>query len=592
MLMRFVLAMLLFASALPAAAFGSQEPIGEPQTSEQPPAEEPPRSVPPERPSGVLQQSPLDTFYMRDKDGNLVPVLGMPFEEFEQLLRLRRGLGPAPPPAYVLQSLTLVGKVQEDAATFELKAAIIVREAGWVRVPLELQSAVLREEARYDGPGESLMTFDANDGGYVCWLKGQSDQPHTVILRIGARIGRLGDEQKLALRLPRATESLLNLAIPGGPITGTLAAGEGILATQRSGEGAMLQVLGAAGDLALQWRQRSESIAASRQLEVSGEITVRIESQHRITSEARLRVRGSSGVLERFTVSLPPGMELAPMPPVVGYTLTPLVDAGNNTSQRVEVRLDTQSSMTNEVFLRAQLSSDGTARTILPAQFVVADAMRQRGAIDFVSQGELQLNWSGDASVHRVDVSPEQAAAGVIARYEYFRQPCELLLEVVPRPARLSVEPTHLAHVDARNVRLETMLKCRFRGARPEGLTVNLEGWTFERLTPDTWFDVPVMNDQGQAFFPIRPGATLPPEIELKLETHRRTADDSQRLEFGFPRVMASNVTPATVVVFAADNIELTPQPSELVGLSADATPVRVPGRQQAPLVYRDLGGG
>src|SRR5262245_7496200 len=48
--------------------------------------------------TGGVEASPLDTIWMRDAKGNLVPVVGIPFEEFEQLLRSKKGLAPSSPP--------------------------------------------------------------------------------------------------------------------------------------------------------------------------------------------------------------------------------------------------------------------------------------------------------------------------------------------------------------------------------------------------------------------------------------------------------------------------------------------------------------
>ena len=64
-------------------------------------------------------------------------------------------------------------------------------------------------------------------------------------------------------------------------------------------------------------------------------------------------------------------------------------------------------------------------------------------------EGEWQLDWTEDKSVHRLDLTPDTAAARIVARFEYFRQPCPLELKVTPRPPRVSVEPTHVVFIDA-----------------------------------------------------------------------------------------------------------------------------------------------
>src|SRR4029079_12329390 len=166
------------------------------------------------------------------------------------------------------------------------------------------------------------------------------------------------------------------------------------------------------------------------------------------------------------------------------------------------------------------------------------------------------------------------------ARFEYFQQPCNLELKVSPRPSRVSVEPTHMVYVDSQRVRVETLLKFRFRGARATGLTFELGDWHFDRLTPDALLDTPVANSQspGQWDVPFRAGAAPPTELELKLEAHQTLPPKAERLSLTFPRPRADVVAPAIVAIVAADNVELTPNSAELVGLSPDLSSVRAPG--------------
>jgi len=544
---------------------------------------------------------PLDTFLLRDSKGNLVPVLGISFEEFEQLLRSKKGLSPAAAPAYTLERLTITGTADERTADFELNLSVRLREAGWVRVPLLMASAVLREAPQYRGSGEFFIEPDAKVGGYVCWLKGGSSQPHSVTLRLSVAVKAAGGERQLSLALPAATESSLRLAVAGAGVEVAKTSGEGILTTRAVPEQRTeLTVLGAAGDLQLQWRpQAVTSASAGRQLDVNGEISVRIQSEHRITSDARLRVRSFGPPLESFRVRLPAGMELLPAAPTPGMTVTPIAPtaapAGKSApaGQVVEVRLDKPASGVIEIVLRAGRDAETVSPTPLhPGRFDVLGAVRQRGTIDFVMDGEWQLEWTEDKSVHRIDLTPDTAAAHVVARFEYFRQPCGLGVKVTSLPSRVSVESTYTLYVDSQRVRIETQLKYHFRGSRAAGLSFALGDWTFDRLLPDALLEFPVAGaEQGALIVPFRPGAAPPTELELKLEAHQLLAPGSDRLDLTFPRPVADIIAPATVLVFAADNLELQPQMAELRGLSPDPTVVHAPGHEHAALAFRDFGG-
>jgi hypothetical protein len=229
-----------------------------------------------------------------------------------------------------------------------------------------------------------------------------------------------------------------------------------------------------------------------------------------------------------------------------------------------------------------------------PARFDVIGAVRQRGTIEFQVEGDWQLQWKDDRSVERLSVASDAASAKIAARFAYARQPCNLQVSIAPRPSRISVEPMHLAWVEDRQVRLESTLKYRIRGARAAGLELELGDWTIDRLTPSDIFELPPQptSQEQRQLLALRPGAVLPAELELKLEAHRPLDPAASEVSFALPRPVADVVTPATVLIAAADNVELTPQSAKMVGLSLDPAPsaARIASLQQPPLVYRDLG--
>jgi hypothetical protein len=599
-----LLGLILLASAgflLPQAAC-SQNRAAEAPSGADTTARPAPPSSEPTKPatSAGLEASPLDTILMRDAKGNLVPVIGMPFEEFEQLLRTKKGLSPAAAPAYTLEAVSLVGKANERVADLQLTATVRVREPGWIRVPLHRPRAGGGQPLKPAGAGAHFMPLAAAAGGYVCWLNGNDSRPHVISLSISVALASAGEERRLAIALPRATESSLRLVVPSPAADASLISGEGIATTNSLDElRTEVVILGAAGDLQLAWRPRHEVGKGPVQLDASGEIAVRIQSEHRITSDARFRVRGYGPPLESFRIRLPPGMELLPAPPGGGYSVTAVdleTPAANGDQQRseqlVEVRLDKPAN-TAEVLLRAQREADvAPAKSFAPARFDVIGAIRQRGTIDFFMDGEWQLDWHEDKSVHRVDLLPESAAGRVVARFEYFQQPCNLLLQVSARPARVSVEPVHAVYVEAERVRIESTLKYRFRGARAAGLKFDMADWVFDRLTPDALLDFPLDRAaKGELQIPFRPGAAPPAELELKLEAHRDLPQGAEQLSLRFPRPLADIVAPATILVFTADNIELTPQNAHLISLSPETLTARSPDKPHPSFLYRDRGG-
>jgi hypothetical protein len=223
----------------------------------------------------------------------------LPFEEFERLLRLKRGLGAAEPPSYSLDVLSISGTVEDDVAELQVTATIRVRKAGWTRVPLGLHKAVLRPGTKYDGPGEHFLTSDPADG-YVCWIQGAGEEPHVVTFSMAAGTSNSAGQARLSLGLPHATESSLRLVVPEARVIASLEGGEGLVSARSSGNSSSeITVLGPAGEVALSWQRGREPMTPGPALvESSGEITVKVEGENRISSDARLRVR-SFGSLVR-----------------------------------------------------------------------------------------------------------------------------------------------------------------------------------------------------------------------------------------------------------------------------------------------------
>jgi hypothetical protein len=591
-----VLPLLAIAWPLPAAA------------QEQPAEPSPPREAPPaqtESPEPVVgpavEARDLNTFLLRDNKGNLVPVLGITFEEFEALWKLKRGLTPPAPPGFTLDALSISGTASGNVADLQITLTIRIREPGWIRVPLGLQGAVIRQPSKYEGSGEHFLTYE-EPGGYTAWLKDADAKPHILTLQASAGLTTTGEETRLSLSLPRSTESTLRVTAAGDSLEANLAGGEGIAATAAKGKDkSEVTVLGAAGDLVLTWRPaRQVAQAGPAVFDASGEIAVKIESETRISSDAKLRVRSLSKPLDVFQIRLPPGMELVPTSPtgyVVNIVSPPATTEGRNAqSQVVEVRLDRPATATTEIRLLAtSLPGASGSPTHSPGRFEVLGAVRQRGTIDVAVEGEWQIDWQEDGTVRRLDISADASAARLAARFEYFRQPCGMTLKVAPRPSRVTVEPTYLVFVEPRQVRVETTLKYRLRGSRATGLHFQLGDVQFDRLSPDDLFDSPEQpGTDGQVQIPFRQGVAVPADLELKLQTHLPLPENAARLSLRLPRPLADSVAPATVFVVAADNVEVTPQTSELEGLSPDTAtpPVGLAERQQPPLVYRDLGGG
>lgn len=174
-----------------------------------------------ENPPPRIQVSPLDTYYIPDKDGRLIPVFQFPFEEFERLLRQERG-GPqsaVPAGGFRVVQANFVGQVNTDLqrATLRLRLRLILNQAGWQPVPLGLPGWVV--DGTIQGPaGVSHYLSRGAAENLVLHVSGPAEEVLEFDVPLSARVVDLGAVQQLPVAFPYPTELAFNLTIPATSI--------------------------------------------------------------------------------------------------------------------------------------------------------------------------------------------------------------------------------------------------------------------------------------------------------------------------------------------------------------------------------------
>ncbi|MBR5710334.1 MAG: hypothetical protein IKX40_06220, partial [Thermoguttaceae bacterium] len=111
----------------------------------------------------------LAPLYLMEKNGELIPALNWTPEELDALIQsVNDNQRQAELPDYICESLTLTGVQKDEAAEMELKMSFTVPQKPLVRIPLQLNGAVLLEAPKC-APGEYLVP--QNGGGYVLIIK-------------------------------------------------------------------------------------------------------------------------------------------------------------------------------------------------------------------------------------------------------------------------------------------------------------------------------------------------------------------------------------------------------------------------------------
>jgi hypothetical protein len=545
-----------------------------------------------------VEEAQPSLYYLKDKQGNLQAVPNFSFEDFEQLYRLKHQLAQGDQrPRYTVQQITASGTADAEHAELTIQFRILVREEQWLRVPLHLDQAVLREQPQYQGPGEQFLHFEGESEGYVLWIRGPAGQAQQVTMKMLLPLGHVGDDTRLKLLVPRSTTSELKLRVPLAAATAKVSEGATLLPPANSGGQTELTALGLSGDFELSWCKAGERPAeVPAMLEAVGAIAARIDSRG-INEEATLSVKSYGAAFDRFRVRLPQDAVLVPGNTPV-HTIVPL-EQGDPAAPRqrlVEVRLAKKTSGPVEVRVAA-------ARTCDPAQagqwcdlagFEVVGAGRQWGSIAVTAAGDWQVLWGPSRGIRQVDQLPEiLRGTDVAAGFDYFTQPCSLTARLVAKKARINVEPEYLLLVDADQVRLEAKLKYTVRGVKTFALDVALPGWQLDEVGPENLVAVDgvATSPLGLCSIPLlQPSAG---QFEVRIRAHRPIPAGSQTLSVTLPQPQATAPASAIIAVLPADNVELLPDNKAMAGLVRQqlAAPLELPPRQQEPLFYRNEGG-
>ncbi len=554
-------------------------------------------------PAGTIREAKPSLWYMKDpKDGTLKPVMGWTPEELEELAQIKLGLKQRDHlPRFSLQSMSAFGVARGSYAELKVELRVLVRDDQGVRVPLRLNQALIRGGVEYQGSGEQFLVFEEGSDGYVSYIRGGAGEVHHLKLDVLAPLALVGNETRFKLTAPRATSCEVKLKVPIENAVARVSESVTLLPSSAVPEGGTeLTVLGNGGDVELSWRKQDDPPAEMPTvLEAIGEVQARADGRT-IQWEARISVKGYGSPMDRFRIRLPKGSEFVPTG-TNSYTVSPVANEsspGTPAAPLVEVQLSKKTSGPEEIRLAARLAHEvGTSSEPVDlAGFEVVDAARQWGHIAVSVAGDWHVRCEASAHVRQVDAMPEWLRSeGLVAGFEYFRQPYSLMARVVPRQTRISVEPEHLLLVESNQVRLETKLKYTVRGAKVFRLSVELPQWQLEEVGPDNLVNldgVEIDKKSGLLTIPLAQPSIGQMEVTIRASLPVDGRQGSLPLEL--PRPQAGLVGPAALVVLPADNVELTPNAESTQGLVRQqvevAPEIKRPKWQQAPLFYRAEG--
>jgi hypothetical protein len=538
----------------------------------------------------VVEEPPV--YYVRDKDGRLVPLLGFSYEEFAEFLK-QKGSGQAATarPDYDLQQLVLSGEVRDDFAEITAHYQVRLSTDQWTKVPLLSGGPVLRGTEEYRGDGKHLVQFDAPSQAYVILLQGPRDSKHEVTLKFSAPLKRIGTQTHLEASFPAAATSSFELRVPRPAIA--LAGHTGAAVADLKSDNAketQVRLLGLGGPLDLAWDTNEHGTPkTSTTLEANGRILAQIDGRS-IQFDCSFTVRGLGKEFDEFHIKLPAGVELAADKRTEGCTLVP----NDSNSRLITVRLPKKTVGPVDIRFVAERAYDVTkANSMLElANFEVVESAphRQFGQIAVAIDGDWQVSWGAKNRVRQIeDVSEDLQREDVIACFEYFGQPAALPVSIAPKRTRISVDPEYIYSVDSHQLRLEARLKYAIRGAKTSSLEIALPEWEIDEVRPGETVDVDAIVGLAGQITQIPLRQPVSGDVALTVLAHRKLPANSSRIEVVLPAPTADSIGPAIIAFLPANNVRLRPRETELLGLvrTAIAPRIQLPQHEQPAIFYR-----
>jgi len=549
----------------------------------------------------AVQESKPEIYYLPDKQGKLVAVPGMSWEDFERARRILMELAAGQQePAFSIQRMAIHGTARDEHADLTVHLKIRTGADGWVRVPLGFDTAAL-QEAEYQGPGIQFIDFEGPQAGYVWWVRSkpaeQGQPQHDLTLQMLVPVSRVGERHRLRLRAPRATVSEMRVTVPVQNAQASVSPGALLRSVVSTPRGSEVSVNEVAGDFELLWGKSSETgEETSPALEVDAVVLSRI-GLRTIDTQATLTISSQPAPFDRFTLRLPPGTILSGAG--ADYQVVPVKGPGRagGKAELMEIRLGDKTRGPVEVQLTAQRPLEPGSENnqwLELGGFDVLGAVRQRGILAVAALSDWQILWGESRGVRRLEQLPAALQAeDVVAGFEYFVERYSLKIQLVRRKTRVSVEPSYKVAVEPDGVRLDGKLRYTVRGPELSTLYVEVPGWQLAAdrppVEPDTLVAVDgvTLDQAGRLTIPLlRPTAG---RLEIEVHLVRVLPSEADSFEIELPRPEATWTTPADLTIQPAPNVELIPRSEAIEGLVRHTPPgaSAAAAYQSAPLFYR-----
>ncbi len=439
-----------------------------------------------------VQMADLETYYMPDKEGHLIPVFRLPFEEFERLLqqdRSRSSQNAQHPVGFRVVEASFSADIaeQEPRVDMRMKLKITLLASGRQSIPLGLNGWVL--SGRLQGPNSVQHYLTRSEaGGFVLHASGPINEILEFDLPLSRRIQRVGHLYQLPIGFPYPTQTSFRLTLPQTGLT------------LRGGDVVDLLSVENEGRTVVTVRELTEKSVIAWQETPANPISFSLKA--RIESNTRVQALGLGRWQVTSLIDMTPlGEPLASFVMVLPPTAVDLTSPQNNVRVERLTRSEAQQAASQvpeqQQYFRLTLVNPVNEATQIQVSYSIAgeplagqnesevefrgpiflDCAFGSGNLELVKDRELSNTWQLGGGISLAAASGESRD---VISFVVERQDFRLILTNRPQAAQVRVETEYTITLIANQRFVMTVnFNCQIQGKFSDSLWVDLHDWNF-----------------------------------------------------------------------------------------------------------------
>jgi hypothetical protein len=577
----------------PADQSGSSPGAAATQNGNPPSAADPQSTV--GKPAASAGTYSFDIRYLEGPDGR--PVAVPDKASLDKFLKWFAEQGaPDQPPAGAVASLLFEGSVADDRVHLTAQVEIVVtKETGWVRVPLSMSEATLRDAPVYTGPGLAVPGPLLPDVGYTWWLSGRGT--HLLTLPLSVPILKLATQNRVQLSLPTtAARSKLILKIES-PRVSAKVPDSSTLKTRTAQQSTEVEVIGLGNRLDLAWQTLPDTPPTETALEVTTTAVATLVDGDAATLEATQRIQslGQQGTFDELRVSLPAGCELLRLEGREHRDHH--FDPANPHQVVVQLKKATSGPIDLKWTVRSKLPAVGESFAL--EGFEVERARLQTGYLAVVVVGDFRIVPEEDNFLQRIDLADLPGSMRQVPAKASYRFLNRLLLRLKLQriEPHVTVDPAALLYFSSDSVEFEESFRLQVSRGSIGAFRLRWPAWKAQG-----WkiIEAELQGNSLAGHVELRPSEEvgdgdvlrldfLEPvrgTVDLRIRARRSLSSAAEPISLTVPAPETAHPFSTRLAVVSADNVEVELRPSDATVLHPSSEPS---GRIPVPREWQSL---